>query len=111
MIHDVIAEYELIGRRADGADFPVHVRICKPVQSVHMAPAWACSVTVEPLWASPFDIYGECSFQALCLGAKHAVQLLCTFIEQEGELLHPDGSHFDPSVFGFSLLPRDGNEA
>lgn len=105
---EVIAEYELVGCRADSAEFPVHVRICRPVQSVRMAPARSCSVVVHPLWAKPFEIYGDSSFQALCLGAKHAVQMLATFIEQEGELRYSDGSGFEPSAFGFSLLARDG---
>jgi hypothetical protein len=104
---DVIAEYELVGRRATGPEFAVHVRICKPVQSVRMAPAWSCSVTVEPLSSKPFEIYGEGSFQALCLGAKHAVQMLATFMEQEGTLHHPEGDPFDVTVFGFQPLPPE----
>jgi hypothetical protein len=73
-----------------------------------MAPAWSCSVTVEPLWAGPFEICGEGSFQALCLGTKHAVQMLATFIDQGGTLEYKEGGKFEPEVFGFKLLGREG---
>lgn len=110
MTPQVVAEYELVGRRAVGPEFPVRVRICSPVQSAHMAPAWSCSVFVEPLWSNAFEIYGEGPFQALCLGARHAVQMLASFAEREGVLRHPEGDSFDPSVFGFQLLPRQSGE-
>jgi len=44
------------------------------------------------------------SFQALCLAAQHAVQMLATFAEREGTLEYSDGEAFDPAVFGFRLL-------
>lgn len=72
-----------------------------------MAPAWQCSVSVTPLWNGPFDIYGEGSFQALCLGAKHALQMLDTFVAQGGRLTHSDGSAFESESFGFKLLARE----
>jgi hypothetical protein len=108
---DVIAEYELVGRRAAGPEFPVRVRICKPVPSDRMAPAWSCSVTVDPLWSKPLEIYGEGAFQALCLSAKHVVQTLATFMAQEGTLHHLEGELFEPTVFGFELLPRELHDA
>ncbi len=108
MQHSVIATYELVGRKVGGESFPVRVVLCKPIQSQRMAPAWSCEVSVEPLWSKPSEIFGEGSFQALCLGAKHAVQMLATFIEQEGTLEYADGEKFEPSIFGFKLLPNDG---
>lgn len=84
--------------------FPVRISICQPIPSKRMAPAWSCSVTVDPLWAKPFEIYGEGSFQALCLGMKHAVQMLATFIEQGGTLEFKEGEAFEPEIFGFKLL-------
>ena len=108
MQRDIIATYELLARKGAEPPFPVQVLLCKPIQSERMAPAWCCEVTVEPLWSKPFAIYGEGSFQALCLGAKHAVQMLATFIEQGGSLEYPEGESFDPEVFGFELLPRLG---
>jgi hypothetical protein len=105
---EIIASYELIARKGAEAPYPVRVLLCKPVQSKRMAPAWSCEVTVEPLWSKPFEIYGEGSFQALCLGAKHAVQMLATFIERGGILEYREGEAFDPDVFGFRLLPPIG---
>jgi len=102
---EVIAEYEVVGRKGGGAPFPVRVVIYKPVQDAGIAPAWSCSVVVEPLWPKVFVIYGEGSFQALCLGAKHAVQMLATFAEEGGILEYANGERFDPGVFGFALLP------
>ena len=104
MQSDIIASYELLARKDDESSFSVRVFLCKPIQSDSMAPAWCCEVTVDPLWSRPFEIFGEGSFQALCLGAKHAVQMLATFIEQGGTLEYPEGELFDPGVFGFKLL-------
>ena len=108
-MHDlVIAEYELVGREGEGPRFPVRVSVCRPVQSVRMAPAWSCSVTVDPLQSKPFEIYGEGSFQALCLGTRHAVQMLATFINQGGTLEYKEGEKFEPEIFGFKLLGSEG---
>jgi hypothetical protein len=76
-----------------------------------MSPAWSCSVVIEPIWRGPFEIYGDGSLQALCLGARHAIQELATFIEHGGTLLHTDGTEFDPEIFGFKLLPKEGADA
>jgi hypothetical protein len=105
---EIVAIYELVASKGAELPFPVRVLLYKPVQSERMAPAWSCKVTVEPLWAKPFEIYGEGSFQALCLGAKHAVQMLAAFIEQGGVLEYGEGEAFDPEVFGFRLLPPSG---
>jgi hypothetical protein len=105
---DIIASYELIAHKGSESPYPVRVLLRKPIQSKRMAPAWSCEVTVEPLWSNPFEIYGEGSFQALCLGAKHALQMLATFIEQGGVLENREGEAFDPEVFGFRLLPPIG---
>ena len=105
MQRDIIASYELLARKEGEPPFSVRVFMCKPIQRESMAPAWCCEVTVDPLWSRPFEIYGEGSFQALCLGAKHAVRMLATFIDQGGTLESPEGELFDPEVFGFKLLP------
>lgn len=102
----VVAEYELVGRRTSGETFPVRVVICMPEPSTEMSPAWQCSVAVEPLWGKPFTIYGEGSFHTLCLAAKHAVQMLDTFAAQGGVLEYLDGEPFEAESFGFRLLPR-----
>lgn len=104
---NVIASFELIASKEGQASFPVRIEICRPEPSSKMAPAWQCSVSVTPLWNEPFDIYGEGSFQALCLGAKHALQMLDTFVAQGGRLTHSDGSAFESESFGFTLLARE----
>jgi hypothetical protein len=103
-----IAEYGLVGQEHDGPEFPVQVVLCKPVLSVRMSPAWFCLVTVTPLLNRPTEIYGEGSFQTLCLAARFAVQTLDTFLAQGGVLKYEDGEPFEANVFGFSLLPRGG---
>lgn len=108
MPYDPIASYELLACEEGREPFPVRVLLYKPTQSKRMAPAWSCEVTVDPLWSKPFEIYGEGSFQALCLAAKHAVQMLATFTEQGGVLKHTEGETFDPEVFGFKPLPIQG---
>ena len=106
---EFIAQYEVFGRREpSGPRFQVRVLILKPVQSVDTPTAWACTVSVDPLWSNPFEIFGEGSFQALCLGAKHAVQMLATFVQQGGVLEHADGEPVELSNFGFMLLPAEG---
>jgi hypothetical protein len=105
MQRDIIASYELLAGRSDESSFLIRIILCKPIQSESMAPAWCCEVDVDPLFSEPFAIYAEGSFQALCLGAKHAVQMLATFMEQGGTLQYPEGGPFDPTVFGFELLP------
>jgi hypothetical protein len=103
---DAIATYELVGRRGNTAPFPVRIAIYKPALSVAMSPAWACTVEVSPIAHKPLVIFGEGSFQALCLAARFAVQTLDTFLEQGGVLEYSNGESFDPSVFGFALLAR-----
>ncbi len=102
----VIAEYKIVGHQSDGVRFPVRVVMYQPEPSADASPAWQCKVTVEPLWTKPFVIYGEGSFQALCLAAKHAVQMLHTFAEQGGVLEYPDGDSFEAESFGFALSRR-----
>jgi len=96
---------QLMGR-SEGKEFAVAVSISAPAPSERMAPAWSCLVTVAPMWAKPFEIYGDDSFQALCLGARQAIQMLAAFLQQGGTLLHPDGTGFDLQVFGFALSPQ-----
>ena len=108
---NLIAQYEILGRQGPGSPrFQVRVSIHKPVQSVETPTAWACTVSVDPLWSKPFEIFGEGSFQALCLGAKHAVQMLATFVQQGGVLEHADGESVELANFGFRLLPPDGEQ-
>jgi|APLak6261689865_1056190.scaffolds.fasta_scaffold65661_1 hypothetical protein len=107
MQNEVIAEYALVGQRPGEAEFPIQIVIWKPAPSEKMSPAWECSVSVEQLWKKPFVIYGENSFQALCLASKHAVQMLDTFAEHGGVLKYPDGELFEADVFGFKLLARE----
>lgn len=106
MPSEAIAEHALLAQRPGEAELPVQVVICKPTPSVAMSPAWECSVSLAPLWEMPFVIYGDDSFQALCLASRHAVQMLDTFAEQGGLLKHPDGEPYEANVFGFKLLAR-----
>jgi hypothetical protein len=103
---DAIATYELVGRSGDTPPFPVRIVVEKPEPSIKMRPAWGCAVDVHPLTHMPVVIYGEESFQALCLAVRFAVQTLDTFLEQGGVLEYSNGERFEPSVFGFALLPR-----
>jgi len=107
MQNEIVAEYALIGQRSDETEFQIQIVIRKPAPSVRMSPAWECSVSVAPVWEEPFVIYGETSFQALCLASRHAVQLLDTFAEQGGVLKYPDGTRFEADVFGFKLQAHD----
>ena len=108
---ELIAQYEAFGREErDGPSFPVRVYLHKPVQSVDTPTAWSCTVSVDPMWPRRFEIFGEGSFQALCLGAKHAVQMLAAFVEQGGVLEHPDGESVELTNFGFELLPANGEQ-
>ena len=98
------AEYGIQGRNPSGSSFPVRVSIFKPVRSTDTPTAWACSVAVQPLWVEPFEIYGEGSFQALCLGSKHAVQMFATFVEEGGTLEYSGGGVLEAECFGFKSL-------
>ena len=105
LAREPIATYEeLRARRKGGAPFPVRVVLFRPVLLPESDHEWSCIVSVEPLWTEPFKIFGAGSFQALCLGAQHAVQMLATFAEQEGTLEYSDGEPFDSAVFGFRLF-------
>ena len=101
-IHVVVGRHEL-----SGPAFQVRVSIYKPVQAIDAPNAWSCTVLVDPLWSKPFEIFGEGSFQALCLSAKHAVQMLATFVQQGGVLEHENGESVELAHLGFSLLPTD----
>jgi hypothetical protein len=101
-----IAEYRLLGQGPEGTSFPVLVVLEKPEPSAEMSPAWSCAVTVSPLLSKATTIYGEGSFQTLCLSARFAVQALDTFVANGGSLKYETGESFEPDVFGFSLLPR-----
>lgn len=108
MQRDVIATYELQGRNEGGAVFLVQVFLCRPHESVRMAPAWASEFLVVPFMQESREIYGEGSFQSLCLASRSAVELLASFVEQGGTLEYSDGASFDPGVFGFRLLSDRG---
>jgi hypothetical protein len=109
MQRDVIATYELQGRNENGAVFPVQVLLCRPRESVQMAPAWASEFIVVPFMQESREIYGEGSFQSLCLAARSAVELLVAIVDQGGILEYSDGTTFDPEVFGFRLLSNRGD--
>jgi hypothetical protein len=102
---DVIAEYALVGRAADGTTFPVQITLYRPIVSIEFAPAWECATGIAP-WLNIAPIYGVDAFQSLCLAAKHIVQTLDTHVQHGGRLEYDDGAKFDPSVFGFQLVPH-----
>ncbi|WP_269533511.1 hypothetical protein [Chitinimonas sp. BJYL2] len=101
---EVITEFTLVGQRPGEAEFPVHLTITKPIPSEKMSPAWECSISAAQLWETPFTIYGEDSFQALCLACRHSVQILDSFTAHRGTLKYPSGESFEAGVFGFKLL-------
>jgi len=103
---EAIAEYSLMGQEPEGPWFPVRVVLEKPEPSEEMSPAWSCAVTISPILSKAIAIYGEGSFQTLCLAARFAVQTLDTFLADGGSLKYANGELFEPDVFGFSLLPR-----
>jgi hypothetical protein len=103
---EAIAKYALVGQEPEGPSFPVLVVLEKPEPSEEMSPAWSCAVTVSPMLSKATAIYGEGSFQTLCLAARFAVQTLDTFLADSGSLKYENGESFEPDVFGFSLLPR-----
>ena len=99
---EMIAQYTLTAKRVGEPAFLLSLAVCKPELSEEMAPAWACSVIVSPLHSKAVSIYGDGSLQALCLGIRHAMQMLQAFVEGGGVLLYENGETFEPSVFGFS---------
>jgi hypothetical protein len=107
---DIVAEHRLVARRAGGEPFRVQVVIRKPAPSVRVPDAWGCEVTVDPICSRPFEVLGEGSLQALCLGAAFAMQVLDTFVQKGGRLEYPEGGDFDPGAFGVKLPPMPDGE-
>jgi hypothetical protein len=103
---DVVAEYELVGSEVGGSRFAVHAVLCRPMQIEATSSQWFCNVSASPFLSKPIGIYGDSSFQTLCLAARFVVQTLDTFMSQGGRLEHADGDSFDVDVFGFDMLPR-----
>jgi hypothetical protein len=98
-----LATIDLIAYRGASEPFPVQVRLFSP-ELTDPPSTYSCVVELHGLSSRARRIYGEGSFQALCLAAQHAIQSLATFAEQEGQLENTEGESFDPTVFGFRLL-------
>ena len=67
--------------------------------------AWACAVAVIGLDSRPRDIYGEDSFQALCLGLNRVRSCLMDFLAAGGQLLDPEEREVFPLA---SCFPGSG---
>jgi len=98
-----IGTLKLFGAKVGAPLFPITVSIFAPVLAEPPS-TFTCQVEVFPLDSSARAIYGEGSLQALCLAARHAIQLLATFVEQGGQLSYANGESFDLGSYGFRLL-------
>jgi uncharacterized protein DUF6968 len=90
---DPIATLECIAIEKDGRRFPLKVSIGRPYQSGTEPDTWSCPVQVDPLHTHLRDIAGGDSFQALCLAARMALELLDGFVQRGGRLVHDDGGN------------------
>ena len=81
-----IANFSLDAVDADGHPFLLTVEIGAPYRHEKYE-AWACPVSVLPLFDKLSDQVGEDSFQALCLGIRLTQALLEDFVSKGGSLL------------------------
>jgi hypothetical protein len=88
-VPSTIAEQKLVALRPSGE----HVRVVAALGSPsEIRPGeWACPVSLSGLYTQLQEIHGGSSLQALCLAASVLRQLLTSFIEDGGQLLHEDG--------------------
>jgi hypothetical protein len=88
-VEQAIATLSLLGRSdQSAAEFPVTVSIGAPYSRANGS--WACPVELTGLHASPAEIAGDDSLQALCLGVQFAGKLLTAFVQRGGRLRTPD---------------------
>lgn len=81
-----IASLSLDAVDPDGLSFRLTVEIGMPYLHEEYE-AWACAVSVRPLYKKLNDQVGEDSFQALCLCIRLVQTLLEDFVSKGGRLL------------------------
>ena len=81
-----IASLSLDAVSAQGEQFTITVEIGAPYLSERWD-AWACPVSIQPLYERLADQVGGDSFQALCLAIRLARSLLVDFVDKGGALL------------------------
>lgn len=92
-----IASLSLDAVRANGEKFVIELAIGAPfISERHQT--WACSLTLNPLFAKPQEVAGDDSVQALSLTLRAARSLLEDFTEKGGKLLL-DGEAFPIEVW------------
>jgi hypothetical protein len=97
------AKLEIIGINPGGERIKISAKIGKPypVEGNEGIDEWACPVSLEPLYKSLHDAHGEGSLQALCLAINLILDLLQSFIEKGGKLVHEDGTRFSIESYSF----------
>lgn len=107
-IANVIARAEFIGRDANGEEFPIVIEIGQPFSPDDFSTTTgACEIAVLP-FLKRFTIYGEGSFQALCLALRHVQRELIHFQEGGGILRYEGGGDGDQiDLADFWLMKRD----
>ena len=98
-----IASLTLDAEAPDGARFSITVEIGTPYH--RETGEWACPVALVGLYGRLSDACGENSFQALCMAASLAQDLLRDFQEKGGVLLIED-DYFELEPYSFGPAAR-----
>lgn len=85
-----MATLELVEITSADTRRPIRIEVGRPHPDGRGA--WACSVLAQGLDAKVREIYGEDSFQALCLAIRHVHTYLKCVLEQGSRLVHVDGA-------------------
>jgi hypothetical protein len=101
-----IAQVSMLGTRPGEKPFQITVEIGTPYQCGTDPEEWACPVAVSPLFEKLHDAHGGDSFQALCLAAALAQDLLHGFIEKGGLLSYDTGEAFPLESYAFGIARR-----
>lgn len=102
-----IAQVSMLGTRPGEEPFQITVEIGTPYQCGTEPEEWACPVAVSPLFNNLHDAYGGDSFQALCLAAALAQDLLHGFVENGGLLSYDTGEPFPLESYAFGIARRE----
>jgi len=98
-----IAKLKIIGIKTDGSKINIVATVGKPypVKGNEDIDEWACPVSLTPLYNRLHNAHGGGSFQALCLATNLIGDLLHSFKEQGGQLMHDDGTEFPLDAYWF----------
>jgi phage/plasmid primase-like uncharacterized protein len=83
-----IATLDLVEITADGSRNPLHIEIRAPQPDGRGT--WRCTVSAGGDGRGSFDIYGEDSLQALCLGLRMVHSQLAASLARGGRLVCTD---------------------